>query len=93
MESRFSEANLWTEIISGILVIISQIAVCTSVYRPWAQLPRGRQKGRPNIGLHFHLTRECSVQRNCREQECVTVPCTNLRTIDITTLIIGLSPS
>ena len=39
-----SEVDLWTEIISGTLVIISQIAVCTSVYRPWAQLRRGRQR-------------------------------------------------
>src|SRR5437660_1222522 len=41
----------------------------------------------------FHLNRECSAQRNCREHECVTVPCRNLRTIDLTTLTISLSPS
>ena len=43
--------------------------------------------------FHFHFAREGSVQRNCREHECVTVPCRNLRTIDLTTLTIGLSPS
>src|SRR5262249_2589633 len=40
-------------------------------------------------GGAFLHTRECSVRRNCREYECVTAPCRNLRTIDLTTLIIG----
>jgi hypothetical protein len=54
----------------------------------------GRQRiFAPNIWRHFHFTRECSVQRNCRDFECVTVAYRNLRTIDLTTLTIGSSPS
>jgi hypothetical protein len=43
----------------------------------------------PKHRAEYSLTRECSVQRNCREHECVTAPCRNLRTIDLTTLTIG----
>jgi hypothetical protein len=43
----------------------------------------------PQHRASFPSTRECSVQRNCREHECVTVLCGDARTIDLTTLTIG----